>query len=80
MSDEQLAFSVDKLVEYGIVDSGDSLELGIGAMSEAQIGEFFEKMAKAGVIDENIDYKAAYNMDFANSGVSLEVKNELLGQ
>ena len=31
MSDEQLAFSVEKLKEYGIVDSGDSLTLGIGA-------------------------------------------------
>ncbi len=80
MSDEQLAFSLEKLVEYGIVDSGDSLELGIGAMSDAQIDGFFEKMVKAGVIDGEVDYKAAYTLDFANTGASVDVKKELLGE
>lgn len=80
MSDEQLAFSRTKLIEYGIVDSGDSLELGIGAMSDAQIGSFFAKMAKAGVIDASVDYKASYVLDFANTGASLDVKKTLLGQ
>jgi len=78
MSDAQLAYSRDKLVEYGIVDSGDSLELGIGAMSDAQIGEFFEKMVKAGVVDAGVDYKASYTLDFANTGASLDVKKGLL--
>ena len=49
-------------------------------MSDVQITEFFEKMVKAGIIDEGVDYKAAYTLDFANSGVSLDVKKELLGQ
>ena len=80
MSDEQLAFSREKMVEYGIVDSGDSLELGIGAMSDAQIGEFFEKMVKAGVVAEGIDYKAAYTLDFANTGASIDVKKALVGE
>ena len=74
MSDEQLAFSREKLVEFGIVDSGDSLELGIGAMSDAQISDFFEKMVKAGVVDGGVDYQSAYTLDFANSGVSLDLK------
>ena len=80
MTDEQLAFSREKMVEYGIVDSGDSLELGIGAMSDAQVDEFFEKMVKAGVIDEAVDYKTAYTLDFANTGASLDLKKELLGE
>ncbi len=80
MTVEQLAFSLEKLVEYGIVDSGDSLGSGIGAMSDAQIDEFFEKMVKAGVIDASVDYKAAYTLEFANTGASLDVKKELLGQ
>jgi NitT/TauT family transport system substrate-binding protein len=36
MSDELLASSVARMKEYGIVDSGDALELGIGAMTDAR--------------------------------------------
>src|SRR5262245_57074875 len=36
MADELLAYSVAKMKEYGIVDSGDALTLGIGAMTDAR--------------------------------------------
>ncbi|PWB83981.1 MAG: nitrate ABC transporter substrate-binding protein, partial [Methylocystaceae bacterium] len=36
MSESQLAYSVAKLKERGVVDSGDSLTLGIGAMTDAR--------------------------------------------
>jgi len=36
MTDERLAYSIDKMKEYGIVDSGDTLKLGIGAMTDAR--------------------------------------------
>ena len=35
MTDEQIAFSIAKIKEYGLVDSGDTLKLGIGAMTDA---------------------------------------------
>ena len=35
MTDEMLAYSVAKMKQYGIVDSGDALRDGIGAMSDA---------------------------------------------
>src|SRR5271154_6378181 len=34
MTDEQIIFSITKMKEYGIVDSGDTLKLGIGAMTD----------------------------------------------
>ena len=34
MTDEQIAYSISKLKEYGIIDSGDTLTKGIGAMTE----------------------------------------------
>ena len=37
MTDELIAFSIDKMKEYGIVDSGDSTTLGIGAMTDARM-------------------------------------------
>lgn len=78
MSDEQIAFSIDKLKEYGIVDSGDSLELGIGAMTDAQNEDFFTKMIDAGVIDGELDWKETYTLEFSNTGAALDVKNALL--
>lgn len=80
MSDEQLAYSRDKLLEYGIADSGDSLEKGIGAMTDAHVKDFYDKMVAAGVVDGGLDITKAYTLDFANSGASLPVKKELTGQ
>ena len=37
MTDALLAYSIAKMKEYGIVDSGDSLKLGIGAMTDARM-------------------------------------------
>src|SRR5213080_2826148 len=48
MSDELLAYSINKMKEYGIVDSGDTLRDGIGAMSVARAASFFDKMVRAG--------------------------------
>ncbi|MEM1315651.1 MAG: ABC transporter substrate-binding protein, partial [Pseudomonadota bacterium] len=77
MSDGQLAFSLEKMKEYGIVDSGDSLEMGIGAMTSETIRDFYEKMVKAGVAPEGIDIAQAYTLDFANTGAALETKKAL---
>jgi NitT/TauT family transport system substrate-binding protein len=80
MSDEQIAFSIGALKEYGIVDSGDALTLGIGAMSEERIRRFYETMVKAGVIDDGIDIARSYTLDFVNKGVGLDLKKQLTGQ
>jgi NitT/TauT family transport system substrate-binding protein len=78
MSDGQLAFSLEKMKEYGIVDSGDSLVLGIGAMTSATIRDFYEKMVKAGVVSDGIDIGSAYTLEFANTGAALPVKRGLV--
>ncbi len=80
MTDEQLAFSVEALKEHGIVDSGDALELGIGAMTDATFKDFYDKMVAAGVVEEGIDIEKAYTLEFANSGAALDVKKELVGE
>ncbi|WP_423790805.1 ABC transporter substrate-binding protein [Microvirga solisilvae] len=74
MTDELLAYSVAKMKEHGIVDSGDAQELGIGAMSDARVKDFFDKMVKAGLFKSDLDYKKAYTLQFVNKGVGLELK------
>jgi NitT/TauT family transport system substrate-binding protein len=74
MSDDLLAYSVAKLKEYGIVDSGDSLKLGVGAMTDARVRSFFDKIAKAGVVKPGIDLRKAYTLQFVDKGVGLELR------
>jgi NitT/TauT family transport system substrate-binding protein len=72
ITDAQLAYSVARMKEYGIVDSGDSKKLGIGAMTDERQKSFFDKMVKAGVLKASIDYRRAYTLQFVNKGVGLE--------
>ena len=74
MTDELLAYSVAKMKEYGIVDSGDTLKDGIGAMTDARVASFFDKMVRAGVVRRDIDYRKAYTLRFANKGVGLGLR------
>jgi NitT/TauT family transport system substrate-binding protein len=60
--------------EYGIVDSGDSIKLGIGAMTDARVKSFFDKMVRAGVAKPSLDYKRAYTLQFVNKGVGIELR------
>ncbi|WP_425373409.1 ABC transporter substrate-binding protein [Microvirga flavescens] len=74
MTDELLAYSREKMKEYGIVDSGDATTRGIGAMSDERMKDFFDKMVKAGLFKSDLDYKRAYTLQFVNKGVGLNLK------
>ncbi len=74
MTDDLLAYSVAKMKEYGIVDSGDSVEKGIGAMTEERIASFFDKMVRAGVVKSTIDYRKSYTLRFVNKGVGIDLR------
>src|SRR5216684_607252 len=74
MTDELLAYSLNKMKEYGIVDSGDALRDGIGAMTDARMASFFDKMVRAGVVRPDIDFRKAYTLRFVNKGVGLDLR------
>jgi NitT/TauT family transport system substrate-binding protein len=76
MTDELLAYSRAKMKEYGIVDSGDAATLGIGAMSDARMKDFFGKMVKAGLFKADLDYTKAYTLHFVNKGVGLDLRKQ----
>ena len=74
MTDEAIAYAVATMKEHGIVDSGDTLTMGIGAMTDEKMADFFQKMVDAGVVPADLDYKAAYTTQFVNKGVGLDLK------
>jgi len=77
MSMDKIEFSIAAMKEYGIVDSGDALTMGIGAMTDERMADFFAKMVDVDVLPADLDYTEAYMLDYANSGVALEVKSAL---
>lgn len=74
MTDELIGYSVAKMKEYGIVDSGDALRDGIGAMTDERIASFFDKMVRAHVVRSDIDYRKSYTLRFVNKGVGIDLR------
>jgi NitT/TauT family transport system substrate-binding protein len=74
MTDEQIAYSIAKLKEYGIVDSREAEELGIGAMTDERWRNFFQFAADAGLYPPDLDLSRAYTLQFVNKGVGMELK------
>lgn len=65
MTDEQLAHSVAKLKEMGIVASGDALTQGIGIMQEARVKQNYDFAVSAGLIEAaKVDLKQAFDLRF----------------
>nr|WP_306263108.1 ABC transporter substrate-binding protein [Pararhizobium sp. IMCC21322] len=79
ITDEQIAFSIETMKEFGIVDSGDSETMGIGAMTDARQKSFYDKMVAAGVTPADLDISKIYTLDFINKGVGVELKKKLTG-
>ena len=71
MDDAKIAYAVRVMNEAGIVHSGDSLQLGIGAMTDARWKSFYEGMRDVGRYPEGLDYSKAYSLDFVNKRVGL---------
>lgn len=71
MKDEQLAYGLQKLKEYGIVISGEAEKLGIGSMTDERWKSFFETMTKQGVFKKETDYKQAFTLKFVNKGTDI---------
>jgi len=74
LTDDMIAYGFKSLKENGIIDSGDTLKLGIGAMTAERVKDFFDKMVKAGVFDAGLDYKKAYTLQFVDKGVGVELR------
>jgi NitT/TauT family transport system substrate-binding protein len=64
MTDALLAYGRTMMNRYGIVQSGDAIRGGIGAMSDARWAEFFKTMSAQGLYPKNMNWRAAYSTRF----------------
>jgi NitT/TauT family transport system substrate-binding protein len=72
ITDATIAYSIAKMKEHGIVDSGDAKTLGIGAMTDARWKEFFDTMVKADLYPAGMDYKKAFTLQFVDKKVGMK--------
>ncbi len=71
MDDAQIAFSVQQMKAHGIVEWGDALKSGVGAMDRARIARFYRDMAGAGAAPEGLDLTKGFDYSFVNQGFGL---------
>jgi len=64
MTAELLANAREQMRSHGIVESGDALTGGLGAMSDARWAEFFRVASEQGVYPKDMDYRSAYTLEF----------------
>ena len=75
LTDDEIERSVALMKQQGIVDSGEALERGIGAMSEARVRDIFDKMVKAGLYKPgDVDLKKVATYDFVNQSVGKNLR------
>ena len=81
MTDDLIDFSIRKMKEYGILESGEALTKGIGAIADERVKDFYDKMVKAGLFKAGeIDISRSYTTKFVNTGVGMDLKKKLTGK
>jgi NitT/TauT family transport system substrate-binding protein len=75
MTDGLLAYGMAAMKRHGVVDSGDALTLGIGAMTDARWKSFLAAAAQAGLYPPTLDLSRAYTLRFVDKKVGMQWKS-----
>ena len=68
-TDDRIEYAIKVMNERGIVVSGDALQGGIGAMTDARWQGFYQSMVDVDVLPRGLDVARAYTLDFVNKGI-----------
>jgi NitT/TauT family transport system substrate-binding protein len=80
MTEEELDASRTLLLSQGILDSGDALAQGIGAMNADRVRDFYDNMVGAGLYRAGeVDLSLVADYRFVNKGLGLDAKARLVG-
>ena len=74
MTQDTISNAIRLLKANGIVDSGDSLTLGIGAMTDARWQAFFATAVASGMYPPDMDVRRGYRLDFVNRGHAIGMR------
>ena len=68
-TDDRIRYAIEVMNDRGIVMSGDALQGGVGAMSDARWQAFYRSMVEVDVLPRGLDVARAYTLDFVNKGI-----------
>ncbi|MNT57760.1 hypothetical protein D3C72_1951580 [compost metagenome] len=74
MTDGQIEYAIDKMKQYGIVDSGDALDKGIGCMTAERYKQLADELVKVKLLKADTDYTKAFDTRFSCKGIGLSLK------
>lgn len=81
MTEAEIEASVALMKQQGIVDSGEALRNGVGAMSTERIHDFYAQMVKAGLYKAGeVDLSKVATLQFVNKKLGMDVKAKLGGR
>jgi NitT/TauT family transport system substrate-binding protein len=81
VTEAEMEASVKLMKQQGIVDSGESLQNGIGAMNAARVKDFYDQMVKAGLYKAGeVDLNKVATYQFVNKKLGIDVKAKLGGK
>ena len=64
MTDDQIAFAIEKLKASHAIDGGDAAKLGVGIMTEARWKATRDFLVEGGLLKPEVDWKAAFTDKF----------------
>ena len=74
-TDANIAGGIELIKKLNIIDSGEALTNGIGAMNTARVKDFYDKMVKAGLYKlGDVDLSKVMTTQFVNKKVGMDVK------
>ena len=78
MTVEKLDAEMAQFEALGIIDSGEALEKGIGALDEARIKDFHDLAVASGILEAgSVDLSKVADTRFVNKGTGLDLKAKL---
>ena len=70
-TDALIAYAIEKMKQYGIVETEETKRLGIGTMSEDRFRGHFEMMRDEGLYKADFNWRSAFTLDFVNKRFGL---------
>jgi NitT/TauT family transport system substrate-binding protein len=75
LTDASIRATIDLLKELELVDSGDALTMGIGALSQERVEAFYKMVVENGIVEAGaFDVSDAVDYSFVNKGVGMDLK------
>lgn len=73
MTDEQIAYSIAKMKEFGILVSGEAETKGIGCMTDERWKAYYDAMVEVGLYEPGIDVTQAYTTELVCQGLGMDL-------